>query len=119
MQNTSVLISLYEPIYNVYSYIKYSCGLAVMIAWILSAHRVWSQCRLRVLTIAGEDMNSIFLEEQIQNLLRHLRIEVSVTQMTVSYHKNKGFIFYRKFLIIRQVFVYVKYLPQHMIIMQL
>lgn len=53
-----------------------SCGLTVMAAWLLSMHRVWSMCLLRVLTIAGSDMNSIELERQIETLLLHLRIKV-------------------------------------------
>jgi hypothetical protein len=31
-----------------------------------------------VFTIAGEEMNSLELEEQLRNLLRHLRIEATV-----------------------------------------
>lgn len=53
-------------------------------AYVLSQHRTWKSCKLRVFTVAQLEDNSVQMKKDLEKFLYHLRIEASVEVIEMS-----------------------------------
>ena len=53
-------------------------------AYVLSQHRTWKSCKLRVFTVAQLEDNSVQMKKDLEKFLYHLRIEATVEVIEMS-----------------------------------
>ena len=58
-------------------------GLLMLIPFLLTQHKVWAKCKLRIFTVAQMEDNSIQIRKDLDTFLYQLRInaEVQVVEM--------------------------------------
>ncbi|XP_076018325.1 solute carrier family 12 member 7-like isoform X2 [Genypterus blacodes] len=64
-------------------WIVHDGGLLMLLPFLISQHKVWKKCRMRIFTVAQMDDNSIQMKKDLQMFLYHLRLdaEVEVVEM--------------------------------------
>ncbi|XP_070830482.1 solute carrier family 12 member 7-like isoform X3 [Chaetodon trifascialis] len=64
-------------------WIVHDGGLLMLLPFLLSQHKVWRKCKMRIFTVAQMDDNSIQMKKDLQVFLYHLRLdaEVEVVEM--------------------------------------
>ncbi|XP_033506750.2 solute carrier family 12 member 7-like isoform X1 [Epinephelus lanceolatus] len=64
-------------------WIVHDGGLLMLLPFLLSQHKVWRKCKMRIFTVAQMDDNSIQMKKDLQMFLYHLRLdaEVEVVEM--------------------------------------
>ncbi|XP_068605239.1 solute carrier family 12 member 7-like [Brachionichthys hirsutus] len=64
-------------------WIVHDGGLLMLLPFLLSQHKVWKKCKMRIFTVAQMDDNSIQMKKDLQMFLYHLRLdaEVEVVEM--------------------------------------
>ncbi|XP_068196322.1 solute carrier family 12 member 7-like isoform X2 [Antennarius striatus] len=64
-------------------WIVHDGGLLMLLPFLLSQHKVWKKCKMRIFTVAQLDDNSIQMKKDLQLFLYHLRLdaEVEVVEM--------------------------------------
>ncbi|XP_070775755.1 solute carrier family 12 member 7-like isoform X3 [Enoplosus armatus] len=64
-------------------WIVHDGGLLMLLPFLLSQHKVWRKCKMRIFTVAQMDDNSIQMKKDLQIFLYHLRLdaEVEVVEM--------------------------------------
>ncbi|XP_074544540.1 solute carrier family 12 member 7-like isoform X2 [Halichoeres trimaculatus] len=64
-------------------WIVHDGGLLMLLPFLLSQHKVWRKCKMRIFTVAQMDDNSIQMKKDLQKFLYHLRLdaEVEVVEM--------------------------------------
>ncbi|XP_070701876.1 solute carrier family 12 member 7-like [Pempheris klunzingeri] len=64
-------------------WIVHDGGLLMLLPFLLSQHKVWRKCKMRIFTVAQMDDNSIKMKKDLQMFLYHLRLdaEVEVVEM--------------------------------------
>ncbi|XP_054153737.1 solute carrier family 12 member 5-like isoform X2 [Oppia nitens] len=65
-------------------WIVHDGGLLILLAYVLSQHRTWRSCRLRVFTVAQLEDNSVQMKKDLEKFLYHLRIEAAVEVIEMS-----------------------------------
>ena len=65
-------------------WIVHDGGLLILLAYVLSQHRTWKSCKLRVFTVAQLEDNSVQMKKDLEKFLYHLRIEASVEVIEMS-----------------------------------
>ena len=65
-------------------WIVHDGGLLILLAYVLSQHRTWKSCRLRVFTVAQLEDNSVQMKKDLEKFLYHLRIEAQVEVIEMS-----------------------------------
>lgn len=56
----------------------------ILLGYVLSQHRTWKSCHLRVFTVAQLEDNSVQMKKDLEKFLYHLRIEASVEVIEMS-----------------------------------
>ncbi|KAJ8016126.1 hypothetical protein DPEC_G00003930 [Dallia pectoralis] len=64
-------------------WIVHDGGMLMLLPFLLSQHKVWRKCKMRIFTVAQMDDNSIQMKKDLITFLYHLRIdaEVEVVEM--------------------------------------
>ncbi|KAG7526918.1 solute carrier family 12 member 7-like isoform X2 [Solea senegalensis] len=64
-------------------WIVHDGGLLMLLPFLISQHKVWRNCKMRIFTVAQMDDNSIQMKKDLQMFLYHLRLdaEVEVVEM--------------------------------------
>ncbi|XP_034039041.1 solute carrier family 12 member 7-like isoform X2 [Thalassophryne amazonica] len=64
-------------------WIVHDGGLLMLLPFLLSQHKVWRKCKMRIFTVAQMNDNSIQMKKDLQVFLYHLRLdaEVEVVEM--------------------------------------
>ncbi|KNC84077.1 hypothetical protein SARC_03705 [Sphaeroforma arctica JP610] len=59
-------------------------GMLLLVSFLLTQHKSWKGCKLRLFTVADVTANSVLIEQQLRAFLRELRIkaEVKVIEIT-------------------------------------
>ncbi|XP_030607722.1 solute carrier family 12 member 7-like isoform X2 [Archocentrus centrarchus] len=67
-------------------WIVHDGGLLMLLPFLLSQHKVWRKCKMRIFTVAQMDDNSIQMKKDLQMFLYHLRLDavVEVVEMHAS-----------------------------------
>ena len=65
-------------------WIVHDGGLLILLAYVLSQHRTWKNCKLRVFTVAQLEDNSVQMKKDLEKFLYHLRIEAVVEVIEMS-----------------------------------
>ncbi|KAH7642587.1 solute carrier family 12 member kcc isoform X2 [Dermatophagoides farinae] len=65
-------------------WIVHDGGLLILLAYVLSQHRTWKSCKLRVFTVAQLEDNSVQMKKDLEKFLYHLRIEATVEVIEMS-----------------------------------
>eukprot|EP01137_Pigoraptor_chileana_P021003 Opistho-2@84147 len=60
-------------------WIVHEGGMLLLLGFLLTKHRVWKKCRLRLFVVAEFEDNSVAIEAALKNLLINLRISAEVT----------------------------------------
>lgn len=56
----------------------------ILLGYVLSQHRTWRSCKLRVFTVAQLEDNSVQMKRDLEKFLYHLRIEATVEVIEMS-----------------------------------
>uniref|UniRef100_A0A0N5AVM1 Amino acid permease n=1 Tax=Syphacia muris TaxID=451379 RepID=A0A0N5AVM1_9BILA len=59
-------------------------GLCLLIAYLLSQHKVWRHCKIRVIAIAQENDNNVKIEKDLQDYVYRLRIDAQIMVIELS-----------------------------------
>ncbi|XP_041659172.1 solute carrier family 12 member 7-like isoform X1 [Cheilinus undulatus] len=59
-------------------WIVHDGGLLMLLPFLLSQHKVWRKCKMRIFTVAQMDDNSIKMKKDLQMFLYHLRLDAQV-----------------------------------------
>ncbi|XP_034054964.1 solute carrier family 12 member 7-like isoform X1 [Gymnodraco acuticeps] len=59
-------------------WIVHDGGLLMLLPFLLSQHKVWRKCKMRIFTVAQMDDNSIQMKKDLQMFLYHLRLDAEV-----------------------------------------
>ncbi|CAJ1071471.1 solute carrier family 12 member 7-like [Xyrichtys novacula] len=59
-------------------WIVHDGGLLMLLPFLLSQHKVWRKCKMRIFTVAQMDDNSIQMKKDLQRFLYHLRLDAQV-----------------------------------------
>uniref|UniRef100_A0A3Q1CEP2 Solute carrier family 12 member 7a n=1 Tax=Amphiprion ocellaris TaxID=80972 RepID=A0A3Q1CEP2_AMPOC len=59
-------------------WIVHDGGLLMLLPFLLSQHKVWRKCQMRIFTVAQMDDNSIQMKKDLQMFLYHLRLDAVV-----------------------------------------
>ncbi|XP_060899892.1 solute carrier family 12 member 7-like isoform X2 [Labrus mixtus] len=59
-------------------WIVHDGGLLMLLPFLLSQHKVWRKCKMRIFTVAQMDDNSIQMKKDLQMFLYHLRLDAQV-----------------------------------------
>uniref|UniRef100_A0A3Q0QR18 Solute carrier family 12 member 7a n=1 Tax=Amphilophus citrinellus TaxID=61819 RepID=A0A3Q0QR18_AMPCI len=59
-------------------WIVHDGGLLMLLPFLLSQHKVWRKCKMRIFTVAQMDDNSIQMKKDLQMFLYHLRLDAVV-----------------------------------------
>ncbi|XP_061926369.1 solute carrier family 12 member 7-like isoform X1 [Entelurus aequoreus] len=64
-------------------WIVHDGGLLMLLPFLITQHKVWKKCQMRIFTVAQMDDNSIQMKKDLQMFLYHLRLdaEVEVVEM--------------------------------------
>ena len=62
----------------------FACLQLILLGYVLSQHRTWKSCKLRVFTVAQLEDNSVQMKKDLEKFLYHLRIEASVEVIEMS-----------------------------------
>ncbi|XP_026169313.1 solute carrier family 12 member 7-like isoform X2 [Mastacembelus armatus] len=82
-------------------WIVHDGGLLMLLPFLLSQHKVWKKCKMRIFTVAQMDDNSIQMKKDLQMFLYHLRLDAVVE--VVELHDNDISAFtYEKTLLMEQ-----------------
>nr|XP_020469031.1 solute carrier family 12 member 7-like isoform X2 [Monopterus albus] len=82
-------------------WIVHDGGLLVLLPFLLSQHKVWRKCKMRIFTVAQMNDNSIQMKKDLQMFLYHLRLDAVVE--VVEMHDNDISAFtYEKTLVMEQ-----------------
>lgn len=67
-------------------WIVHDGGLLMLLPFLLTQHRIWTKCKMRVFTVAQLEDNSLQMQKDIKKLLYHLRLqaEVEVVEMATN-----------------------------------
>ncbi|XP_017482025.1 PREDICTED: solute carrier family 12 member 5-like [Rhagoletis zephyria] len=65
-------------------WIVHDGGLLILLGYVLSQHRTWRSCKLRVFTVAQLEDNSVQMKKDLEKFLYHLRIEATVEVIEMS-----------------------------------
>ncbi|KPM02516.1 solute carrier family 12-like protein 2 [Sarcoptes scabiei] len=65
-------------------WIVHDGGLLILLGYVLSQHRTWKSCKLRVFTVAQLEDNSVQMKKDLEKFLYHLRIEAVVEVIEMS-----------------------------------
>ncbi|XP_074506339.1 solute carrier family 12 member 7-like isoform X2 [Sebastes fasciatus] len=82
-------------------WIVHDGGLLMLLPFLLSQHKVWRKCKMRIFTVAHMDDNSIQMKKDLQTFLYHLRLDAQVE--VVEMHEGDISAFtYEKTLVMEQ-----------------
>lgn len=59
-------------------WIVHDGGLLMLLPFLLSQHKVWRKCKMRIFTVAQMNDNSIQMKKDLQMFLYHLRLDAKV-----------------------------------------
>ncbi|XP_034559352.1 solute carrier family 12 member 7-like [Notolabrus celidotus] len=82
-------------------WIVHDGGLLMLLPFLLSQHKVWRKCKMRIFTVAQMDDNSIQMKKDLQRFLYHLRLDAQVEVVEMHDSDISAFT-YEKTLIMEQ-----------------
>ncbi|KAI6239615.1 Amino acid permease-associated region domain containing protein [Aphelenchoides fujianensis] len=59
-------------------------GLCVLIAYLLKQNRVWRNCKIRIIAIAGMNENNVRIKQELQDYLYKLRVKADILVAEIS-----------------------------------
>ncbi|XP_047446250.1 solute carrier family 12 member 7-like isoform X2 [Mugil cephalus] len=82
-------------------WIVHDGGLLMLLPFLLSQHKVWRKCRMRIFTVAQMDDNSIQMKKDLQMFLYHLRLD-AVVEVVEMHDSDISAFTYEKTLVMEQ-----------------
>ncbi|XP_054458614.1 solute carrier family 12 member 7-like isoform X2 [Anoplopoma fimbria] len=82
-------------------WIVHDGGLLMLLPFLLSQHKVWRKCKMRIFTVAHMDDNSIQMKKDLQMFLYHLRLDAVVEVVEMQESDISAFT-YEKTLVMEQ-----------------
>ncbi|XP_069367432.1 solute carrier family 12 member 7-like isoform X2 [Paralichthys olivaceus] len=82
-------------------WIVHDGGLLMLLPFLLSQHKVWRKCKMRIFTVAQMDDNSIQMKKDLQMFLYHLRLD-AVVEVVEMHESDISAFTYEKTLVMEQ-----------------
>uniref|UniRef100_A0A8D3CX98 Solute carrier family 12 member 7-like n=1 Tax=Scophthalmus maximus TaxID=52904 RepID=A0A8D3CX98_SCOMX len=82
-------------------WIVHDGGLLMLLPFLLSQHKVWRKCKMRIFTVAQMDDNSIQMKKDLQMFLYHLRLD-AVVEVVEMHDSDISAFTYEKTLVMEQ-----------------
>ncbi|XP_022603809.1 solute carrier family 12 member 7-like isoform X2 [Seriola dumerili] len=82
-------------------WIVHDGGLLMLLPFLLSQHKVWRKCNMRIFTVAQMDDNSIQMKKDLQMFLYHLRLD-AVVEVVEMHDSDISAFTYEKTLVMEQ-----------------
>ncbi|XP_035800054.1 solute carrier family 12 member 7-like isoform X2 [Amphiprion ocellaris] len=82
-------------------WIVHDGGLLMLLPFLLSQHKVWRKCQMRIFTVAQMDDNSIQMKKDLQMFLYHLRLD-AVVEVVEMHDSDISAFTYEKTLMMEQ-----------------
>ncbi|XP_053738826.1 solute carrier family 12 member 7-like isoform X1 [Synchiropus splendidus] len=82
-------------------WIVHDGGLLMLLPFLLSQHKVWKKCNMRIFTVAQMDDNSIQMKKDLQMFLYHLRLD-AVVEVVEMHDSDISAFTYEKTLMMEQ-----------------
>ncbi|XP_071347801.1 solute carrier family 12 member 7-like isoform X2 [Trachinotus anak] len=82
-------------------WIVHDGGLLMLLPFLLSQHKVWRKCKMRIFTVAQMDDNSIQMKKDLQMFLYHLRLD-AVVEVVEMHDSDISAFTYEKTLMMEQ-----------------
>uniref|UniRef100_A0A3B5A446 Solute carrier family 12 member 7-like n=1 Tax=Stegastes partitus TaxID=144197 RepID=A0A3B5A446_9TELE len=82
-------------------WIVHDGGLLMLLPFLLSQHKVWRKCQMRIFTVAQMDDNSIQMKKDLQMFLYHLRLD-AVVEVVEMHDSDISAFTYEKTLVMEQ-----------------
>uniref|UniRef100_A0A3Q2Z224 Solute carrier family 12 member 7a n=1 Tax=Hippocampus comes TaxID=109280 RepID=A0A3Q2Z224_HIPCM len=82
-------------------WIVHDGGLLMLLPFLISQHKVWRKCKMRIFTVAQMDDNSIQMKKDLQMFLYHLRLDAVVEVVEMVSNDISAFT-YEKTLVMEQ-----------------
>ncbi|KAI6200629.1 Amino acid permease/ SLC12A domain-containing protein [Aphelenchoides besseyi] len=70
-------------------------GLCVLIAYLLKQNRVWRNCKLRIIAVAGLHENNVQIKAELQDYLYKLRVKADILVAEISNFEESKEVFQR------------------------
>uniref|UniRef100_A0A8C3GCE0 Solute carrier family 12 member 7a n=1 Tax=Cyclopterus lumpus TaxID=8103 RepID=A0A8C3GCE0_CYCLU len=82
-------------------WIVHDGGLLMLLPFLLSQHKVWRKCKMRIFTVAHMEDNSIQMKKDLQMFLYHLRLD-AVVEVVEMHESDISAFTYEKTLVMEQ-----------------
>ncbi|XP_019724919.1 solute carrier family 12 member 7-like isoform X1 [Hippocampus comes] len=82
-------------------WIVHDGGLLMLLPFLISQHKVWRKCKMRIFTVAQMDDNSIQMKKDLQMFLYHLRLD-AVVEVVEMHDSDISAFTYEKTLVMEQ-----------------
>ncbi|XP_042284303.1 solute carrier family 12 member 7-like isoform X5 [Thunnus maccoyii] len=82
-------------------WIVHDGGMLMLLPFLISQHKVWRKCRMRIFTVAQMDDNSIQMKKDLQMFLYHLRLD-AVVEVVEMHDSDISAFTYEKTLVMEQ-----------------
>ncbi|XP_077580238.1 solute carrier family 12 member 7-like isoform X1 [Stigmatopora nigra] len=82
-------------------WIVHDGGLLMLLPFLISQHKVWRKCKMRIFTVAQMDDNSIQMKKDLQMFLYHLRLN-AVVEVVEMHDSDISAFTYEKTLVMEQ-----------------
>ncbi|XP_028282952.1 solute carrier family 12 member 7-like isoform X2 [Parambassis ranga] len=82
-------------------WIVHDGGLLMLLPFLLTQHKVWRKCKMRIFTVAQMDDNSIQMKKDLQMFLYHLRLD-AVVEVVEMHDSDISAFTYEKTLVMEQ-----------------
>lgn len=82
-------------------WIVHDGGLLMLLPFLISQHKVWKKCQMRIFTVAQMDDNSIQMKKDLQMFLYHLRLD-AVVEVVEMHDSDISAFTYEKTLVMEQ-----------------
>ncbi|XP_061588815.1 solute carrier family 12 member 7-like isoform X2 [Cololabis saira] len=82
-------------------WIVHDGGLLMLLPFLLTQHKVWRKCNMRIFTVAQMDDNSIQMKKDLQMFLYHLRLD-AVVEVVEMHDSDISAFTYEKTLVMEQ-----------------
>ncbi|KAM7378796.1 hypothetical protein PAMP_004394 [Pampus punctatissimus] len=82
-------------------WIVHDGGMLMLLPFLISQHKVWRKCKMRIFTVAQMDDNSIQMKKDLQMFLYHLRLD-AVVEVVEMHDSDISAFTYEKTLVMEQ-----------------